>query len=162
LETDLEAIETKNRSLAYLLDADTSGWDSTQLLRPPGSVNHGYGKPERKGKTYQVVTEDTTGFEYKLDFFDPRPISNVRSGATSWLRKCLMSFRYSHDTVFLSCFPSDSLRTQTASLTDQPPIARLVTLVQRRGLMTRRFILSYKPSMSVGVSTSTAGIVTSV
>lgn len=35
-----EFIESQNKSLAYGLHADISGWDITQLLRPPETINH--------------------------------------------------------------------------------------------------------------------------
>jgi AAA domain-containing protein len=33
-------VESQNKSLAYGLHADISGWDITQLLRPPETINH--------------------------------------------------------------------------------------------------------------------------
>lgn len=41
---DSKTVENLNRSLAYALSADTSGWDANQFLRPPFSV-HRKGKP---------------------------------------------------------------------------------------------------------------------
>lgn len=35
-----DQLDIVNRALAYHLDADPSGWDSTQVLRPPGTFNH--------------------------------------------------------------------------------------------------------------------------
>jgi archaellum biogenesis ATPase FlaH len=35
-----EFIESQNKALAYGLHADISGWDITQLLRPPETINH--------------------------------------------------------------------------------------------------------------------------
>jgi hypothetical protein len=35
-----EQIETCNRNLAHFLGADMSGWDVSQILRPPGTINH--------------------------------------------------------------------------------------------------------------------------
>lgn len=35
-----EFIESQNKALAYGLHADLSGWDITQLLRPPETINH--------------------------------------------------------------------------------------------------------------------------
>lgn len=32
-------LEERNRSLAYALHADTSGWDADQILRPPFTIN---------------------------------------------------------------------------------------------------------------------------
>jgi hypothetical protein len=38
-----------NKQLTYALDADKGGWDITQVLRVPGTINHKYaGKPEVK------------------------------------------------------------------------------------------------------------------
>lgn len=41
--TDIEQIESRNRALAYSLGADTGGWDADQVLRPPFTLNQGYG-----------------------------------------------------------------------------------------------------------------------
>ena len=38
-------VEDINRRLTYHLKADSSGWDSTQLLRPPHTINRKHGKP---------------------------------------------------------------------------------------------------------------------
>lgn len=38
--TDLKSLQDTNKALAYGLDADPSGWDIEQLLRPVGSLNH--------------------------------------------------------------------------------------------------------------------------
>lgn len=37
--TDVSVLEDRNRALAYVLGADTSGWDADQILRPPGAMN---------------------------------------------------------------------------------------------------------------------------
>lgn len=38
--TDIETLETANRSIASYFSADPSGWDAPQLLRPPGTISH--------------------------------------------------------------------------------------------------------------------------
>jgi hypothetical protein len=38
-------VEDINRRLTYYLKADSSGWDATQILRPPDTVNHKHGLP---------------------------------------------------------------------------------------------------------------------
>lgn len=44
-----EAHSRVNRQLSYTLGADKGGWDLTQVLRVPGTVNHKYAeKPEVK------------------------------------------------------------------------------------------------------------------
>lgn len=37
--SDASVLEDRNRSLAYLLHADTSGWDADQILRPINTMN---------------------------------------------------------------------------------------------------------------------------
>lgn len=37
---DIEQLEERNRAIAYVLKADTSGWDADQVLRPPGTTNY--------------------------------------------------------------------------------------------------------------------------
>ena len=44
---DIDSLETGNRSLAAYMDADASGWDATQLLRPPGTTNRKNDLPVR-------------------------------------------------------------------------------------------------------------------
>lgn len=43
--TGPKQIEELNRALAAAMDADMSGWDANQFLRPPHSVNRKYEKP---------------------------------------------------------------------------------------------------------------------
>ncbi len=38
--TDIEVLEDRNRALAYVMHADTSGWDADQILRPIFTTNH--------------------------------------------------------------------------------------------------------------------------
>ena len=42
---DIEFIEGSNRSIAYTLRADTSGWDINQILRPPFTTNYKHDLP---------------------------------------------------------------------------------------------------------------------
>jgi len=49
-ETDKNVIEGLSKSLAYTLESDRSGWDSTQVLRPPGTIHHDSGRRVRVKK----------------------------------------------------------------------------------------------------------------
>lgn len=42
--TEYHVVEEINRGLAFTLNADKSGWDCTQILRPPSSFNYKRGK----------------------------------------------------------------------------------------------------------------------
>lgn len=48
-----DQLDLVNRALTHLLDADPSGWDSTQVLRPPGTYNH-----KRQRETFQILRSD--------------------------------------------------------------------------------------------------------
>ena len=54
--TEWTVVEDLNRRLTHHLDADSSGWDATQLLRPPGTTNHKRNMPVR------LVSIDTSFF----------------------------------------------------------------------------------------------------
>ena len=60
-----QAVEDYNRRLHYYLEADYSGWDATQLLRPPGTFNY-----KRSLPTSLVLKNQV---QYKLDSFDQIP-----------------------------------------------------------------------------------------
>lgn len=67
LEESLPAdrLEELNRRLSYALGADKSGWDLTQYLRVPGTLNYKYDPPQpgellwTTGPTYQVGILET-------------------------------------------------------------------------------------------------------
>jgi KaiC/GvpD/RAD55 family RecA-like ATPase len=77
--TDIESVENRNRSIAFALGADASGWDADQLLRPAFTVNYGYrnsktGEPAvRKswftGEPIQVATSSTSDRSISIDHF---------------------------------------------------------------------------------------------
>ncbi|RPH69417.1 hypothetical protein EHM76_07135, partial [bacterium] len=56
--TNQGTVEDTNRRLTYYLGADNTGWDATQLLRPPGTVNWKHNLPvflaDHSGGTYEV------------------------------------------------------------------------------------------------------------
>lgn len=61
LITDIEYIDATNRAMAYKYEADTSGWDANQVLRPPHTINHKNNLP--------VVVEASTDRSYTKDHF---------------------------------------------------------------------------------------------
>jgi len=67
--TEPKEIERINRSLAYALGADTSGWDANQFLRPPYSMH----RKTRKPITVKVVADRTELAPYSTDSFDHLP-----------------------------------------------------------------------------------------
>jgi archaellum biogenesis ATPase FlaH len=59
-------LEDINRRLTFYLQADTSGWDCTQLLRPPNTFNRKRGRPV-------ILASFSAGTKYDLPIFDRAP-----------------------------------------------------------------------------------------
>lgn len=66
-KTNSATVEQINRRLTYYLGADYSGWDSTQVLRPPETTNWKYNVPV---KLLRLVVPF---FKHKLEKFDSAP-----------------------------------------------------------------------------------------
>lgn len=60
--TDIQWLEDKNRSITYSLRSDTSGWDATQILRPPYTVNY------KRNLPVTVISNETE--KYPTQFFE--------------------------------------------------------------------------------------------
>lgn len=60
-ETSRTKIEDLNRSIAYTLNADSSAWDSTQILRPVSTKNH------KRNKVVRIVSSSAS--KYSSEFF---------------------------------------------------------------------------------------------
>lgn len=63
-------LEKVNKALAYLLEADISGWDCNQVLRPPGTLNH-----KRSRRTELITLQDTLYVPTPFTLLpDPAPV----------------------------------------------------------------------------------------
>ena len=65
-QVNKETLEDINRRLTFYLQADTSGWDCTQLLRPPETFNRKRGRPVH-------LISFTAGTTNELAQFDTAP-----------------------------------------------------------------------------------------
>lgn len=72
-EVDVNKIEAANRGLAYRFNADTSGWDANQILRPVGTINH------KREKNVQLLVKNAS--KISVDIFDrlPAPLQLVQN-----------------------------------------------------------------------------------
>lgn len=75
--THQTSIEDINRRLTYYLDADSSGWDAVQLLRPPGTTNHKHNLP--------VVLSNYNDHAYTVGHFDSVPAVQVPASTVATL-----------------------------------------------------------------------------
>lgn len=71
-----DVIERRNKAMSYAVGADKGGWDLTQVLRLPGTLNHKYSPPHRvrtlwfKKDTYRLDKLP----EHIYENLDPREI----------------------------------------------------------------------------------------
>lgn len=112
--TDSAIIEDYNRRITFKYDADASGWDITQVLRPPCTQNH-----KRGGLS--VYTETVSeGLEFNLSVFDdlaPAPEKSV--DYTLWEKLDLPSL---NDIIYTHKFGPDFKRVfemQKEQVTDR-------------------------------------------
>ncbi|UOF81931.1 DNA directed DNA polymerase [Caudoviricetes sp.] len=66
-ETNAESIEDVNRRLTYFMEADGSGWDCTQVLRPPDTINWKHDLPVK------LIKHNVPVFKHSLRIFDAAP-----------------------------------------------------------------------------------------
>jgi hypothetical protein len=74
-----EEIEAINKELAERFNTDRSGWDSTQLLRPPGSVNRKRG--DYHSKVVRIQTDTQASFKVTIpDKANASPTGGIDTG----------------------------------------------------------------------------------
>lgn len=72
--TDVATIEDYNRRLCYKYGADVSGWDATQVLRPPYTINH------KRGRSPVTTVSSVQELAFNIAVFDdlaPAPEKTV-------------------------------------------------------------------------------------
>ena len=97
--TDVSVLETVNRNIQYNMQADSSAWDATQVLRPPDTYNHKRGTP--------VLLKVNNSVSYDLAVFDdltpaPEPINT-----TEWKISALPNVE---DVILKHAFTPDLVR----------------------------------------------------
>lgn len=85
--TDIDAVENTNRALATLFSADMSGWDATQLLRIPGTLNYGHKSPDVTKSWYKGEPVMVTLSEFTDRIVDDTEFGNLRSIEKALLEK---------------------------------------------------------------------------
>lgn len=73
LQTDVKWIDSTNRSLAYTLRSDTSGWDAGQILRPPYTTNFKHDLP------VTIVQHDVKTTYPQTEFKTLKPVMQLVS-----------------------------------------------------------------------------------
>lgn len=90
--TDIDAVENTNRALSATFLADMSGWDATQLLRIPGTMNYGHKAPDVLKPWYTGEPVPVVITDYKPGVIvDDAEFSTLRSIEKAMLDKIVIT-----------------------------------------------------------------------
>lgn len=114
-ETDSTRVAEISKRLAYTLGADLSGWDATQVLRPPGTVHH------KSHKIVSVISEGNTSYDLaSFETLAEAPIGklpdiNVRDLPN--IEMILLTYKFKWDTADLLQKPFIPVGSRSSCLT---------------------------------------------
>lgn len=93
--TDSSSLERINRGLTYQYGADASGWDATQILRPPTTSNYKY---DSKPAVVLLSVSDTKYESSAFTVHDlPDQIEEIPLGSIPDVMDLVFKFQWSHE-----------------------------------------------------------------
>lgn len=115
VETNYHALEGLAKSLTYTLDADKSGWDCSQVLRPPGTVH------QESKKRVRLLSSNSRSFNYG-DFKNlVKPPESAVIGTTfdnlPDVQEVVAKYRWPEDASKLFNKPSQPLGSRSSAMT---------------------------------------------
>ena len=110
-ETDIERIESINKAIAYRLQADTSAWDATQILRPPATRNH------KRDKVVRVISlsQNQYGEEFFSGLKPPKQLVKDELTLAEIPEALSVIFKYKWATEDAQFFRKPTMETGTRS-----------------------------------------------
>lgn len=110
----VDEIEDINRRLTYNLQADSSAWDATQVLRPPETYNH------KRGTSTSIVHLNDTS--YDVDIFNSLAPAPEQIEAGEWklaslpdVQEVILRYSFTEDMVQLFKKGKDEVEKGTRS-----------------------------------------------
>jgi len=93
--TDASDLEKINRGLTYQYGADASGWDSTQILRPPSTINYKY----EEAPTVEVEVRNTLSYsQFSFPVHDvPDQIEAIPLGSIPDVMDLVFKYQWSEE-----------------------------------------------------------------
>lgn len=112
--TDVEKLESLNRTIAYNFSADGSGWDANQVLRPPLTFNH------KRQKPVSVRSYENRSFDPEFfDYLTPPPVQiegQWEIGALPTAQDVILKYAFSPDMIKLLAKEKSEIKDRSASL----------------------------------------------
>ena len=113
--TDASELEGINHRIQYSLGADSSAWDCTQVLRPPGTWNYKRNEP--------VILIDESGYVYDpqvfVDMYPDPPVEIADDWAVMEIPdadKIILKYAFTPDMVKLLTAPASEVKDRSSSL----------------------------------------------
>lgn len=99
-ETDPNVVEGLSKRLSYTLDADKSGWDCIQVLRPPGTLH------KSSGKRVRLITKSDTNYGLEsfinlVEVSETEFTVNLDEGKSVNLEEVKLKYKWPKDAVDL-------------------------------------------------------------
>ncbi len=113
--TDVEVIEDYNRRIAYNFQADGSGWDATQVLRPPTTLNH--------KRSAAVTVLSASDYSYDCALFESLGAAPAQLETSSWQlgqlpdpQTVILKYPFTPDLIALLGKDKSEIKDRSASL----------------------------------------------
>lgn len=115
VEKNYHALEGLAKSLAYTLDSDKSGWDCSQVLRPPGTIHQ-----ETKKRVRFLSTNNRT-FSYESFKDLVKPPESAVIGTTfdnlPDIQEVVAKYRWPEDATKLFSKPNQPIGSRSSAMT---------------------------------------------
>ena len=115
-ETDHRVVEGLAKRLAYTLDADKSGWDCSQVLRPPGTVH----RESRKRVRLLRATDKKHSigdFTNLVDVNDEPVVANTKFEDIPAIQEVVAKYKWEKDAWDLFQKPSQKVGSRSSAMT---------------------------------------------
>lgn len=112
--SDKAVVEGLTKSLTYTLDADRSGWDAVQVLRPPGTLHHDSGRRTRILKADSSTVSLT---DFKDLVIPPEPAVQGLIDDIPSVDEAIAKYKWDSDDWALFQQPKLEVGTRSSALT---------------------------------------------
>jgi len=115
-ERDRKALEGLAKALTYTLDADKSGWDCSQVLRPPGTLHH----ESRMRVRILATTPDSYGYSsFKNLVVSPSESVELKATIASLpdIKEVIAKYRWDTEATDLFNKPMQPIGSRSSAMT---------------------------------------------
>lgn len=114
-ETESGVLEQLAKRLAYTLDADRSGWDSSQVLRPPGTLHH---ESRRRVRVLKAISGEYPYTSFKnLAETPPDVVVNTNLKDVPDIQSVIAKYKWPKDVLEMFKRPEQPKGSRSSAMT---------------------------------------------